>query len=371
MIKAGLIGLGKMGLSHQAIINSHQAIDLVAVCDSARYILNVLEKYTSIRTYSDYQKMIDVECLDCVFIAAPSRYHGEMIRYSLDHNLHVFCEKPFCVNIDEGRVLAEMAAQKRLVNQVGYHYRFVGSFREARRLIKCGILGNIHHFLVEAYGRVVLRPTGLTWRQKTHEGGGCVYDYACHAIDLVHYLLGETQSVGGTALNSIYSKDVDDEVYSTLFLSNGVIGQLAANWSDDSYRKMSLKIAIWGTRGRLNADRQECQIYLREVDTEDTGLSAGWTIKHAPELTEPVSYYLRGEEYSAQIDHFVECITRQDYETESTFATALLTDNAVRMLVADATAQRNGLRGLAAGEVVGDGRKYGLWQRLGGKRIRG
>jgi scyllo-inositol 2-dehydrogenase (NADP+) len=35
---------------------------------------------------------------------------------------------------------------------------------------------------------------------------------------------------------------------------------------------------------------------------------SGWNVRYTTELTQPVWFYVRGEEYSAQIDHFVQCI---------------------------------------------------------------
>ena len=37
------------------------------------------------------------------------------------------------------------------------------------------------------------------------------------------------------------------------------------NWSDESYRKMTTRVTVWGTAGRIYADRQECQAYLRDT----------------------------------------------------------------------------------------------------------
>lgn len=52
--------------------------------------------------------------------------------------------------------------------------------------------------------------------------------------------------------------------------------QLCVNWRDESFRKMSTKISVWGTNGRLAADRQECQVYLRGArgSTFDSALEA-------------------------------------------------------------------------------------------------
>ena len=201
MVNVGLIGLGKMGLSHLAIVNTHPAAKLIGVCDTASYLCSVLHKYTGIEVFSDYRQLLDQKSLDAVIIATPSRFHSEIVREALRRNLHVFCEKPFCLDAAEGLELAELADRKGVVNQVGYHYRFVGSFNEAKRLLDAQALGRLHHVRVEAYGPVVLRPKGATWRTKGSEGGGCLYDYACHAIDIVNYLVGTPNAVSGTVLN--------------------------------------------------------------------------------------------------------------------------------------------------------------------------
>jgi scyllo-inositol 2-dehydrogenase (NADP+) len=308
MLRAGIIGLGKMGLSHQSIANAHPNIQLAAVCDTSTYVLDVLSKYTGVKTYSDYKKMLAEEALDCVFVATPSRYHVEVVTAALERNLHVFCEKPFALNPAVGYQLADLAERKQLVNQVGYHYRFVAAFNEAKRILDQKLIGEPHHIRAEAYGPVVLRPKGSTWRSQKSEGGGCLFDYACHAIDLVNYLVGRPIAVSGSVLNSVFSNDVDDEIYSTFQFTKGFYGQLATNWSDESLRKMSVKVSIWGSNGRINVDRQEVQIYLRAQPESVEGFSQGWNVRYTTELTRPVWFYVRGEEYSAQIDHFVRCI---------------------------------------------------------------
>ena len=341
VVRAALIGLGKMGLSHYAIVNSHPDIELVAVSDKAGYVLDVLHKYTGIKCYTSYEELLASETLDAVFIATPSHTHGEIVRMALERNLHVFCEKPFCLDVNEGLALAQLAESKAVISQVGYHYRFIATFEEAKRLLDAGAIGTVHHVRAEAYGPVVLRPQGFTWRQSKKEGGGCLYDYACHAIDLMNHFVGPPDAVGGTVLNKIFSQDVEDEVYGTFYYSDGRTGQIAANWSDESFRKMATKVSLWGTKGRITADRQELQIYLREAEEPALGLTQGWNIRYTTELTKDVWFYLRGEEYSAQIDHFVSSIKLGKTTTRSNFRSALDTDKIVSMMLQDFAASRN------------------------------
>ena len=129
--------------------------------------------------------------LDAVVIATPSSTHASMVRTALERGLHVFCEKPFTLSARESEELGALARERGLVTQVGYHNRFVGAFREVKRLLDAGAIGRVTHVLGEAYGPVVLKPRGGTWRSRREEGGGSLYDYAAHPIDLVNWYLGE------------------------------------------------------------------------------------------------------------------------------------------------------------------------------------
>lgn len=335
MVRVGVVGLGKMGLSHHAMINAHPEVEVVAVCDATGYVLDVLNKYTGVRTFSDYDNMLRDAQLDAVIIATPSRSHEPMVRSALDRGIHVFCEKPFVLTARDGLELAQLAQSKSLVNQVGYHYRFVAAFQEVKRLLDLGAIGEVTHAMAEAYGPVALKPKGSTWRSQRSEGGGCLYDYAAHPLNLLNWYFGAPDAVGGTVLNSIFSKETEDEVYSTLYFEGGKSAQLSVNWSDESYRKMSTKITLWGTTGRITADRQECQVYLRDTASVPEGYQQGWNVRYTTDMTQPVWFYVRGEEYSAQLDYFVQKIKAKDLDNVNSFESAAMTDKAIAMLIAD------------------------------------
>ena len=345
MIRTAMVGLGKMGLSHLAIVRAHPNVNLVAGCDASGYLTDILSKNSGLKCYADFDQMLAEEALDAIIIATPSKLHASMVEKALNKGLHVFCEKPFVLDVTDGEKLVALAEAKALVNQVGYHYRFVGAFKEAARIVKSGALGAIHHVRAEAYGPVVLRRKGNTWRSAKNEGGGALYDYACHAIDLVNFTFGMPAAVGGVARNGVFSADVDDEIYATLYYPGGASGQLSVNWSDESFRKMSTKISLWGTNGRLTADRQECQVYLRERHVALPDASEGWNVRYTTDLSEEVWFYLRGEEYSAQIDYFVQSIAERRLTGENTFRSALEADRVVDMILrggVNATARQPG-----------------------------
>src|SRR5262245_58892028 len=98
MIRAGVIGAGKMGLSHLAILGAHPGVDVVAICDTAAYITSALRKYTGVEVFKDHRKMFDGPSLDCVVVATPTSTHYPVATDALERGLHVFFEKPLCLD---------------------------------------------------------------------------------------------------------------------------------------------------------------------------------------------------------------------------------------------------------------------------------
>ncbi|HSL86504.1 MAG TPA: Gfo/Idh/MocA family oxidoreductase, partial [Bacteroidales bacterium] len=234
----------------------------------------------------------------------------------------------------EGEELVRLAEQKKLINQVGFHNHFLGTFCELKRLLNANLLGELVHFTGEAYGPVVIREKGETWRSDPEEGGGCLFDYASHVINLIQEIVGTPVKADGSQLKKIYSKKVEDAVYSILTLQNGLAGVLSVNWSDETYRKMSTSLMVMGKKGKIFCDATELKIYLKEENKKEN-LDKGWTIRYITDLAMPVNFYLRGEEYSAQIDNFIDCVIKNKDSEINTFAQALLTDKAIELIIED------------------------------------
>lgn len=331
MIKIALIGAGKMGISHLSILGAHPDVKVVGVADTSKIVTDVLGKYSSFETFADYKKMIDTVKPDAVVVAAPTKFHASVVEELIQKNIHVFVEKPFCLNAEQGLQLKRLAKDKGLVNQVGYHNKFIGTFEEVKRLVSGGHIGKVNHFLGEAYGPVVIRKKQETWRSDPEEGGGCLMDYASHVIDLLNHLVAPIASVHGALLKPIYSSTVEDAVYALLETEDKISGVLSVNWSDETYRKMSTSVTINGDRGKIISDASELKVYFKDNDCPE-GYSKGWNVKYVTDLTAEVDFYLRGEEYSAQLDYFVKAIQGKVPNNKNNFESAWLTDNVIAMI---------------------------------------
>lgn len=326
MIRVGLVGAGKMGVSHLALFGAHPEVHVAGICEPQPLIASIVSSQTGIETFASYERLIERADLDAVVVATPSKTHADIAGYAIERGVHVFVEKPLTLSTVDSWRLVEAAEATTVTNQVGYHNRFLGTFMEARRLVRAGAIGTVHHIDGRAFGPVVVRPrAGSTWRSRRSEGGGCLHDYASHVIDLMNFMVGAPSDVIGARLGSVYSDGVEDTVHALFVYASGASGSLHTDWSDESYRKMSTSVAIHGTSGRIVVDRQECQVYLKPGHRFEN-YDEGWTIRYITDLQPPVDYYLRGEEYSAQVDAFVRSVHQFDKCAENSFRSAYATD---------------------------------------------
>ncbi len=307
-IKVGIIGAGRMGITHYSIINSHPDIEVVAVAESSSVINSLLEKYLKVETYKDYRRLLEKSKPDALLVCTPPFLNDEILRAAASKGIHVFVEKPYTLNYVLGAGLATLFEEKGLVNQTGYVNRFNDVFMKVKNLLAEGVIGNVIRFRTEMFScTIVKEEEDSGWRSAHASGGGAIYEMASHSIDLIHYLFGPPEKVAGTLLTKLYSKNVEDIVSTNFVYKNGAIGALYVNWSDESYRKPTNKVEIFGSKGKILADQHGLKLFLKEAN-QVLGYRAGWKTFYITDLFKNVPFYVRGNEFTSQLYHFVDCI---------------------------------------------------------------
>jgi predicted dehydrogenase len=279
--------------------------------------------------------MIDKISLDFVVISTPTDSHSEIIKYAINNGLHTFSEKPFALTATEGREALDQLHNKNLVNQIGYVNRFNEVFIETKRILDAGIIGEVKNFRSEMYGATVLKDSKTSWRGKRKAGGGCMYEFASHCIDLIVYLLGQPDKVMGSIMQRIYSSDAEDLVSSNFVYKNGYNGTIMVNWSDETFRKPTNIVTIFGTQGKIVADKHSYKIFLKEPD-HNNRFHKGWNTRYITDFGQSVRFYVRGNEFTRQLDYFVDCIGKGRTDNISSFAEAHKTDVIMEQIANDA-----------------------------------
>jgi len=341
-IRLGIIGMGRMGITHFSIINSHPQVEIVAIADTSKMTLDLLKKYVSgIQVFKDYKELIETAHPDAVIVCTPPNLHFEVCKLACERNIHVFAEKPFTANVDQAESLMQMFQSKGLVNQVGYVNRFNDVFITVKNYVETGLIGKVIRFKSEMFSCTVSKKEeSESWRSFRENGGGAVYEIAAHAIDLVDFIIGPPDDIVGTSMNQIYSKHVEDIVSSTFLYKNGCSGTLYVNWCDTSYRKPANKLELFGSKGKILADQHGIKIFLNE-DDKLTGYKKGWNTVYITDIFTPVPFYVRGNEFTRQLYHFADTILGNEKGDICTFTDGYNAQNVMHQLFVDA--QKNSI----------------------------
>ena len=334
-VRIGIVGMGRMGITHFSIINSHPKVQVVSVSDTSKMILDYLSKYINgIKVYDDFEAQLDAGDLDGIIVSTPSSLHYKICKKALERNISVFCEKPFTTNPAHAAELAVGFEKAGLVNQVGYTNRCWDSFNKMKELLESGIFGNIIHFKAEMFSSTIIKPqTETSWRSKRENGGGATYEMGSHVIDLIHYLIGVPDRIEGSSLSQIYSKTVEDIVTTTMLYNDGKVGQLYVNWSEQTYRKPMIKLEFFCEKGKILADHYAIKYFLFE---NQNGLSKGWHFLNYTDLYRPVPFYVRGGGFTTQLYRFADKILDKNVQCPCTFEDGAKAQSTIHKIFNDA-----------------------------------
>jgi myo-inositol 2-dehydrogenase / D-chiro-inositol 1-dehydrogenase len=222
-INVGVIGLGNMGNLHLMNCTRMKDVNVVAISDKSKHILNKAKKRGFKNTYENYQDLLSKhsEELDAVVISLPNFLHFDAIRSSLEAGQNVFIEKPLAVNTDECREILKLVKKSGKTLMPGHSMRFIPAIEKMKRVAESGRLGSLELITLESIQNGPLShglepaPVPEWWFDPAKSGGGALLDLGYHLIDLFRFFAGEAR-VKYSSIGHTYSLPVEDRA--TLFL---------------------------------------------------------------------------------------------------------------------------------------------------------
>ena len=182
------------------------------------------------RAVSDIRAAVEAPDVDAVYIATPPAAHLGPALLALAAGRPCLVEKPFALDADEARRIADTARRGSTFCMEAMWTRFLPAVRETKRLVATGALGEIR--LVSASfatrqafgpGSHVLDPAG---------GGGALMDRGVYPMSLAVHLLGEPEQAAGQA--AFGPSGVDDEVAAVLRHASGALTQVSAGFRTEA-----------------------------------------------------------------------------------------------------------------------------------------
>ncbi|MCG2796503.1 MAG: Gfo/Idh/MocA family oxidoreductase [Actinomycetia bacterium] len=296
----GIVGLGKMGIAHMAILNALDGVTVKAVAEKQKLIIKGVKSIMpAVNTYNDYQELLDSEALDAVYITAPTSLHAKMAEDCLKRGINIFIEKPLGVSAKDTRHLVELVRDNEVITMVGYCKHFIDTFRKAKSVLESGILGKAIYFNSYMYISQLFSG-GVGWRyKKESSGGGVLNILGTHLVDVLLWFFGDVASVT-SAVKSHYSDEVEDFTHSYLTFKSGLAGSFDASWSIRNYRLPEIKIEVQCENGMLAATEDYVKYF---IDSEDR-----FHLVREQDLYTGVDVYVGGPEYTREDAHFMQCV---------------------------------------------------------------
>lgn len=220
------------------------------------------------RNYGTWEEMLAGELslppeerIDFVSVVTPNHLHYPVARAFADAGIHVVCDKPLVHTSVQARDLMRVVEQTGVVFAVTYNYTGYPLVREARDLVRRGVLGDIRKVIVE-YNQGWLagevRSKQADWRTDPARSGiaGALGDIGSHAENLVATVTGlELGALCADLTTFVEGRALDDDANMLLRFVGGARGLL---WCSQVQigSENDLRLRVFGSRGSL-AWRQE------------------------------------------------------------------------------------------------------------------
>lgn len=259
MIKVGIIGCGKIAqIRHIPEYIASKDVQLVALYDLNGERCEELAKSYGAKACASVDELLDMD-LDAVSICTANSTHAEITIKALSKGMHVLCEKPMAMNIEDCLNMVEAAEKSGKVLMIGQNQRLTATHRKARDIVKSGKIGkpisfiaNFAHSGPETWS---VDPGKNTWFfDKSKAVMGAMADLGIHKTDLIDFILDD-EIVAVTAKLATLDKAgsdgrkiaVDDNAFCIYEMKNGAIGTMRASWTD--YGAEDNSTIVYGTEG--------------------------------------------------------------------------------------------------------------------------
>jgi predicted dehydrogenase len=229
-----IIGCGRISYKHvEALLDNKSDANLVAVCDvieeNASKRAEDYEKSckcNKVNIYTDYKKMIDSENIDVVSIATESGYHPEIAVYCMEKGIHVICEKPMALSVEDADKMIACANENNVTLAVCHQNRFNLPIQQLRTAVDKNRFGKIINGTARIlWNRNMGYYTQAPWRGTWELDGGTLMNQCIHNIDLLQWMLGgEVDTVYSQA--DTFLRDIEAEDFGAIIIrfKNGAIG---------------------------------------------------------------------------------------------------------------------------------------------------
>ena len=175
-----------------------------------------------IKIYPNWKGLILDKKIDAIVISTPPILHKNIIKFAIKNNKHVFCEKPFTCSYKEANIICNLIKRKKNISHmVNYEFDEIDAFDYFKKKILKNI--EVNKIYLNWFIDINKRSSS-NWKENHAQGGGIIFNYACHALYYLESLFGKIISVQTNIL--LKEKNKIKIVEGLVFFAQGLSAKL-------------------------------------------------------------------------------------------------------------------------------------------------
>ena len=220
------------------------------------------------RAYGNWQEMLAGEKtrkdrIDLVTVATPNSTHYPITKAFLEAGIHVLCEKPMTVTVEEAEDIAATAKRTRSICAVNYGYTGYSLVRHMRAMVARGDLGKVRLIVVEfSHGfhadAADAENPRMRWRYDPAQAGisGQFADCGIHALHMASFISGQNaRELSADFVSAIASRQLEDDAMVNVRMDGGTMVRLwTSSVAIGSFHGFNIR--VFGEKGGLRWAQQ-------------------------------------------------------------------------------------------------------------------
>ncbi len=231
ILRWGLIGSGDIVQKRVVpALRDLPSCDLVAA-SRARYELaeSFAKEFGARKWYRTCQQLLEDDEIYAVYIATPVYLHKEQAIASANAGKHFLCEKPLAMDVRECDEIIAACKANNVKLGVAYYRHFYPVIERVKNIIADGEIGDVVMSQINAFEWFNPEPDNPRYWliKKETSGGGPMFDFGCHRIEVLANLFGNFKEVKSIVSNSIFEREVEDTALALFQFENRVCATLS------------------------------------------------------------------------------------------------------------------------------------------------
>ncbi len=268
-VRLGLVGLGMWGgvLADGAADGSEATI--VSCFARTPETRQKFADERGFRQAASFEEMLNDDEIEGILLATSHVSHADLIEAAAGAGKHVFVEKPFTLDVADGKRAIAAAEAAGIVLQVGHNRRRQPANRRIKELIDTGELGSVIMVETHQNAPMALNFKSEYWRASREESPlGSMTSLGVHMLDTIHYLLGRVERVFAFSNRVLDAPAIDHVTSIVLEFESGQQGYLGTSFVVPP----TVAVTVRGTGGTVWNDEDGTKLF-RQAPSEKTKTS--------------------------------------------------------------------------------------------------